>query len=83
MPRPYSAEKSPLSTLNSCSASIDGSVMVVISGDIDIDVGTVAITGDHAIGIYAVGYGAVEVKVDELRIDVDIARAEESAIDRG
>lgn len=40
-------------------------------GDTNVDVGSVAIRGDHAVGVSVVSYGSASVKVDELAIDGD------------
>jgi outer membrane autotransporter protein len=47
---------------------VDGEI---VYGNVDIDVGTIDITGDHAIGVNAFSYGDVAVKVGELRISGD------------
>jgi outer membrane autotransporter protein len=47
---------------------VDGQI---VFGNIDIDVGTIDISGDNAIGVNAVGYGEVDVKVGDLMISGD------------
>ena len=51
---------------------VDGEI---VFGNVDIDVGTIDISGDHAIGVNAFSYGEVDVKVDELRSAATMAPA--------